>query len=89
MEVGTSSSPCLLRLGQKNGDFENSYRDSQVAQTVKSLPVMWETWVQFLGRENPLEKEVTTASSILAWRIPRMEDSGGLQSTGSPRDGHD
>ena len=89
MKVGTSSSPCLLRLGQKNGDFENSYRDSQVAQTVKSLPMMWETWVQFLGRENPLEKEVTTASSILAWRIPRMEDSGGLQSTGSRRDGHD
>ena len=87
--MGTSSSPCLPRLGQESGDFENSYRDSQVAQTIKSLPTMWETWVQSLGRENPLEKEVTIASRILAWRIPQMEDSGGLQSMGSQRDGHD
>ena len=43
---------------------------------------MWETWVQSLGREDPLEKEMATHSSILAWRIPWMEELGGLQSTG-------
>ena len=43
---------------------------------------MWETWVRFLGREDPLEKEMATHSSILAWRIPWMEELGGLQSTG-------
>ena len=44
---------------------------------------MWETWVQSLGWEDPLEKEVATHSSILSWRIPWMEESGGLQSMGS------
>ena len=43
---------------------------SLVAQTVKRPPTMWETWVQFLGQEDPLEKEIATHSSILAWRIP-------------------
>ena len=43
---------------------------SLVAQMVKNLPVMQETWVQFLGQEDPLEKGMTTHSSILAWRIP-------------------
>ena len=43
---------------------------SLVAQTVKSLPAMWETWVRFLGWEDPMEKEMATHSSILAWRIP-------------------
>ena len=41
-----------------------------VAQTVKNLPAMWETWVQFLGGEDPLEEDKATHSSILAWRIP-------------------
>ena len=41
-----------------------------VAQTVKNLPAMWETWVQFLGQEDPLEEEMTAHSSILAWEIP-------------------
>ena len=45
---------------------------------------MWETWVRSLGREDPLEKEMATHSSILAWRIPWTEKPGGLQSTGSP-----
>ena len=62
---------------------------SLVAQTVKRLPTTWETWVQSLGREDPLEKEMTTHSSILAWRIPWTEERGGLQSMGSQRVGHD
>ena len=56
---------------------------------VKRLPAMWETWVQSLGREDPLEKEMATHSSILAWKIPWTEEPGGLQSMGSPRVGHD
>ena len=54
----------------------------------KGLPAMWETWVQSLGREDPLEKEVATHSSILAWRVQRMEEPGGLQSMGSQRVKH-
>ena len=53
-----------------------------MAQLVKSLPAMWETQVLSLGGEDPLEKEMTTHSSILAWRIPWTEP-GGLQSMGS------
>ena len=53
-----------------------------MAQTVKRLPAMRETRVRFLGREDPLEKGMATHSSILAWRIPRTEDPGGLQSMG-------
>ena len=53
-----------------------------VAQRLKRLPAMWETWVPSLGREDPLEKEMATHSSILAWRIPWMEELGGLQSMG-------
>ena len=55
---------------------------SLVAQMVKNLPAMQETRVQFLGREDPLEKEMATHSSILAWRIPWTEEPGRLQSTG-------
>ena len=54
-----------------------------MAQRVKHLPAMQETRLQSLGREDPLEKEMATHSSILAWRIPWMEDSGRLQSMGS------
>ena len=60
-----------------------------VAQTVKHLPAMLETWVQSPGWEDPLEKEMATHSSILAWKIPWMEESGGLQSPGSQRVRHD
>ena len=63
-------------------------QDSLVAQMVKNLPVMQEPWVQSLSWEDPLEKEMATHSSILAWRIPWTEDSGGLQSTGSQGVGH-
>ena len=63
--------------------------DSLVAQMVKCLPAMQETWVQSLGWEDPLEKEMATHSSTHAWKIPWMEKSGGLQSMGSQRVGHD
>ena len=56
---------------------------------VNDLPVMWETRVLSLGQEDPLEKGMTTHSSILAWKIPRTEEAGGLQSTGLQRVGHD
>ena len=62
---------------------------SLVAQSVKSLPAMQETWVQSLGQEDHLEKEMATQSSILAWRIPWTEESGELQSTESQRIRHD
>ena len=55
---------------------------SLVAQTVKHLPAMQETWVQYLGQEDPLEKEMATHSSTLAWRIPWTEEPSGLQSMG-------
>ena len=63
--------------------------DSLVAQTVKRLPAMRETWVQSLSREDPLKKEMATHSSTHAWKIPWMEKPGGLQSMGSQRVGHD
>ena len=53
-----------------------------VAQTVKNLPAMQRTQVQFLGQEDPMEKGMATHSSILAWRIPWTEEPGGLQSLG-------
>ena len=56
---------------------------SLVAQMVKRLPAMWETRVRSLGWEDPLEKEMTTHSSTLAWKIPWTEEPGGLQSMGS------
>ena len=52
-----------------------------MVQRLKHLPAMWETWVRSLGRD-PLEKEMATHSSILAWRIPWLEELGGLQSMG-------
>ena len=53
-----------------------------MGQRLKRLPAMQETWVRSLGREDPLDKEMATHSNILAWRIPWMEELGGLQSTG-------
>ena len=60
---------------------------SLVAQTVKRLPAMWETWVRFLGQEDPLEKEMAIHSSTLAWKIPWAEEPDRLQSTGPQRVG--
>ena len=65
------------------------HKASLVAQTVKSLPAMRETQVQSLGREDSLEKEMATHSSILAWKIPWTEEPGELQSRGWKRVGHD
>ena len=62
---------------------------SLVVQTVKRLPAMQETWVQSLGWEDPLEKEMATHSSTLSWKILWMEEPGRLQSMGSQRVGHD
>ena len=60
-----------------------------MAQRLKHLPATRETQVRSLGPEDPLEKEMETHSSILAWEIPWMEEPGGLQSMGSQRVGHD
>ena len=62
---------------------------SVLAQMVKNVPAMWETWVQSLSWEDPLEESMTTHSSILAWRIPWTEEPGELQSMGLQRVGHD
>ena len=68
----------------------NSYSwASLVAQRLKRLPSMRETRIRSLGREDPLEKEMATHSSTLAWRIPWKEEPGRLQSMGSQRVGHD
>jgi len=64
-------------------------RASLVAQMVKNLPAMREIWIQSLGWEDPLKKEMATHSSILSWRILWTEEPGGLQSTGSKRVRHD
>ena len=60
-----------------------------IAQMVKRLPAMRETWVQSLGWKDPLEKEMATHSSTLAWKIQWTEEPGGLQSMGSQRVSHD
>ena len=60
-----------------------------VAQTVKNLPAIWETWVRSLGWKDPLEKEMATHCSILAWKIPWTEEPGRLQFMGLQRVEHD
>ena len=60
-----------------------------MTQQVKNLPAMQEIWVQSLGQEDPLEREVATHSSVLVWKIPWTEEPGGLQSMGFRRVGHD
>ena len=60
-----------------------------MAQTVKRLSTMWETQVQSVGWEDPLEKEMAIHSSTIAWKIPWTEEPGRLQSIGSQRVGHD
>ena len=59
-----------------------------MVQTVKRLPTMRETWVRSLGQEDPLEKEMATHSSTLAWKIPWTEEHGRVQSMGLQRVGH-
>ena len=62
---------------------------SLAAQTVKPVPAVWEAWVQSLGLEDPLEKEMAPHFSALAWKIPWREEPGGLQSMGSQGVRHD
>ena len=61
---------------------------SLMSEMVKNLPAMWETQVESLGQEDPMEREMATHSSSLAWRIPWTEEPGGLQSLGLQRLGH-
>ena len=65
--------------------MSQKYQTSLVAQMVKNLPALWETWVQSLGWKDSLEKEMATHSNILAWIISWPEEPGGLQSMGSQR----
>ena len=69
--------------------FFGTQLSSLVAQRLKRLPAMWETWVRSLGREDPLEKEMATHWSTLAWKIPRIEEPVRLQFMVSQRVGHD
>ena len=68
---------------------EGFYFTSLVAQMVKCLPPMWENQVRSLGQEDPLENEMATHSSVLAWKIPWTEEPGGLLPIGSQRVRHD
>ena len=77
-----------MHLGLLVGLLVASLVAPLVAQTVKSLPAMWETWVQSLGWEDLLEKEMATHSSILSWRVTWTEEPGALQSMGLQRIGH-
>ena len=93
--MSSMSSPTTRILGgpntinDKHPESIEAPRVQLVAQRLKRLPAMWETWVRSLGREDPLEKEMAIHSSILAWRIPWTEEPVGLQPTGSQRVGHD
>ena len=88
-EKGISSSyRNLISPGQNILNVEFPPRGLHLSQMVKSLPSLWETQVQSLGWEDPLEKEIATHASILAWKIPWMEEPGRLQSTGSKRVRH-
>ena len=66
-----------------------TFRATLVAQMVKNLPAMWETQIQSIGQEDPLEKEMTISFSILSWRNPWTEKPGELQAMGLQRVGHD
>ena len=75
---------CHLFLARTLTDMQKGIQICNLilAQSVKKLPAMQETWVRFLGQEDSLKKEMATHSSILAWRIPWTEEPGGLQSLG-------
>ena len=74
-------------MGTTSNSFEGS--PQLLTQTVKTSPAVQETWVQSLDWEDSLEEGMATHSSILAWRVPRTEEPGGLQSMGSQRVRHD
>ena len=81
MDLAPGQDLTVLFFNSSNlgGEFDGT---SLMAQVVKNLPAVQETQVRSLGREDPLEKEMATHSSILAWEIPWMEEPGGLQSMG-------
>ena len=81
--------PSQIPIPVRNAESHGSYGASLVAQMVKNLPAMQETWDQSLGQEDPLEKGMSTHSGILVWRIPWREEPGGLESTGPQRVGHE
>ena len=83
MTPGLGRSP-----GERIGYLLHSWA-SLMAQLVKNLPAMWETWIQYLVWEDPLEEGMATHSSILAWRIPWTEERGGLQFIAWQRDRQD
>ena len=87
LEVGLRRTRNFIKilLGGRKKTLSETLEDgkaSPVAQMVKNLPTLWETWVQSLGQENPLENEMAIHSSILAWGIPWTEEAGGLQTMG-------
>ena len=75
LQPSITSPHCRLGFASFHG-----HKAPLVPQMAKNLLVMWETWIQSLGQEDPLEKEMATHSSILAWKTPRAEEPGGLQS---------
>ena len=79
----------VLTLRRVINDSLKELWTSLVAQMVKRLSTMQETWVRSLGREDPLEKEMAIYSSTIAWKIPWTEEPGRVQSMGSQRVGHD
>ena len=89
------STICIVLLSEfvsRNAWLQQQYKEistSLVAQTVERLPTVQETGVRSLGQEDPLEKEMATHSSILAWKIPWTEEPGWLLFMGSQRVGHD
>ena len=82
----------ILKMSPQGKDFPTyvyvTYMYVAVAQVVKHLPAMRETWIRSLGQEDPLEKGMATHSSTLAWKIPCTEEPGRLQSMGSQRVRH-
>ena len=87
-ELSDRSRLIYIKVGRKTGVLSVQWA-SLVAQRVNNLPAKWETWVQSLGQENPLEKGKAALSSILAWRIPWTKEPDRLQSMGLQRVGHD
>ena len=86
--MGSQKSRTQLSDGNNNNGYIRCFMGKLVAQTVKRLPAMRETWVRSLGQEDLLEKEMATNSSILPWKIPWVEESGRLKSMGSQRVRH-
>ena len=80
---------CWSLLKFMSIQFDAIQPSHPLSSRLKRPPAMWETWVRSLDPEDPLEKKMATHSSILAWRIPWTRESGGLQSTGWQRVGHD